>query len=238
MRDLSNIIKAKDLADLSRITADIIVQEGQKAIARDGRYIIALSGGRTPQPLYSLLGESDYAGFLNQENIYIFFTDERCVHPSDENSNYGTIKDILLNKIPQCNVFRMKGEFENPAEAAKEYESTIINVFKSTTTETPRFDLMLLGIGLDGHVASIFPESFNINKETGLVISSDVKAVNSHRISLSMRLINNSRKIIFILNGRDKNNLLYSVKNNDFELPASFVVDNKCTTYWISSNSK
>src|ERR1700722_3355304 len=146
-------------ADLFHSAAEEFVRAARAAIGAQGRFTVALAGGSTPKALYSLLA-SNYANFA-WSRTFLFFGDERHVPPSDPESNYRMVNESLLSKIeiPAENVFRVPAENPDAETAASEYEDQLRHFFALKPTEFPRFDLILLGMGPDGHTASLFPGS-------------------------------------------------------------------------------
>lgn len=234
MRDIGNIIKVEDLNELSHKAAEIIICEGEQAIRRNGRFMLALSGGRTPQPVYKLLSSAKYNDRIDWSKVYVFFTDERCVPPNHFDSNYGMVKKLLLDHVPVRHVFEMYDGVEKPREAALAYEGTIKGVFNLATGELPKFDLMLLGLGKDGHVASVFPGFENIDIKNELVVALFVEKLGSHRISLSLNVINQSKKNLFIISGSKKKNIICSLSSTmDSKYPIAKIDFNRTNSTWI-----
>lgn len=234
MRDIGNIIKVEDLNELGCKAAEIIIYEGQRAIEQNGKYMLALSGGRTPQPIYKLLSSVEYINQLDWTKVFVFFTDERCVPSDHPDSNYGMVKKLLLDYVPVKYVFGMYNGVENPREAALAYNGTIKDVFNLNTNGTPKFDLMLLGLGEDGHVVSIFPGFENIEISNELVVAPFVEKLRSHRISLTFNVINQSKKNLFIISGSKKKNIFYSLSNtDDSKYPIAQINFNRTNSTWI-----
>ena len=199
------IIINRDLADLSRRAAEHFVALARQAIAARGRFSVALSGGYTPKALYTLLASSEYNERLPWRQIHLFWGDERCVTPDHADSNYRMVKESLLSKaiIPTENVHRMAGE-KAPAVAAAEYEAQLRKHFHIDDKSLPRFDLVLLGLGEDGHTASLFPGSSALDETRRLVVTTYVKKLKAHRLTLTFPVINNSEQIAFLVAGESK----------------------------------
>jgi 6-phosphogluconolactonase len=180
-----------------------------RAVAR-----VAISGGTTPKVMFGLL--ADPAGpFVNAmpwDKLQLFWVDERCVGPDDPESNYGVARELLLSKvgIPEANVFRMEGELD-PEEAAARYESTLRNVMKLEGAETPAFDLVTLGMGPDGHTASLFPHTAGLDEIGRLVIANHVPQKDTWRISLTWPVINHAAEVVFEIDGAGKADVLAEV---------------------------
>lgn len=191
-------------ADLFHAAAEEFVRVGRHAIGADGRFTVALSGGSTPKSLYSLLAAS-FADFP-WARTYFFFGDERHVPPADADSNYRMVNESLLSKIamPAQNVFRVRGEISDASAAAADYEIALKNFFALTPSQFPRFDLILLGMGPDGHTASLFPGSEGLKERRKLVIANWVEKFKTHRISFTFPVLNHAAEVMFLVSGMDK----------------------------------
>jgi 6-phosphogluconolactonase len=191
-------------AELFRRAAEELVRLGRTAIGAQGRFSVALSGGSTPKALYSLLG-SQYVDF-NWARTFLFFGDERHVGPDDPESNYRMVKESLLSKItiPDTNVHRVKAENPDAAAAAAEYEKELRDFFELRPGEFPRFDLILLGMGPDGHTASLFPDSKALSDDKHLVVANWVEKFNTSRITFTFPVLNNAAEVMFMAAGADK----------------------------------
>ncbi len=198
-------------ADLFHAAAEEFTKVGRQAIGALGRFIVALSGGSTPRSLYSLLATS-YPDFP-WARTYLFFGDERHVPPTDTDSNYRMVNESLLSKIaiPAQNVFRVKAELPDAAAAAADYESQIRKFFELKASQFPRFDLILLGLGPDGHTASLFPDSEGLKETTKLAMANWVEKFKTHRISFTFPVLNNAGEVIFLASGSDKSEMVHEV---------------------------
>lgn len=234
MRNIGKIIKVNDLDKLAKKSVDIIIREGQKAIERSERFMVALSGGLTPQAVYKLLASKYYTDQLDWTKVYIFFTDERCVPRDHSDSNYNMVKKLLLDQIPNKNVFRMQAEASRPERAAVAYEQTMKRIFNLSDGEIPQFDLMLLGIGEDGHVASLFPGSDALNEGKKLTVAPLVEKLNAHRISMTIPVISNCRKNVFIITGSRKNKIVEELQRGaDKGYPIARIDFKATNSSWI-----
>lgn len=175
------------------------------ATAQRGRFTIALSGGSTPRSLYSLLA-SEYRQSIPWEKTLVFWSDERHVPPGDPQSNYRMAYEAMLSKVPvpPSDVFRVKGEDPDASAAARLYEQTIRQTFDLRAGELPRFDLILLGMGPDGHTASLFPESAGLSEMKQLVIANWIEKFKTERITFTFPVLNNGACVIFLACGPDK----------------------------------
>ncbi len=198
-------------ADLFHAAAEEFITAARTAIGAQGRFSVALSGGSTPKALYSLLA-SNYANFA-WNRVFLFFGDERHVPPTDPESNYRMVNESLLSKItiPAENVFRVQGENPDAAAAASDYEAQIRRFFELKSGEFPRFDLILLGMGPDGHTASLFPDSEALNEQSRLVVANWVAKFNTHRITFTFPVLNRAGEVMFLASGADKADMLHQV---------------------------
>lgn len=201
-------------AHMALAAAHLFADRVQKAVATRGIARVALSGGSTPKIIFQLL--ADPAGpFLNTipwDKLQLFWVDERCVAPDDPESNYGVARDLLLSKvpIPAANVFRMEGELD-PEQAAARYEATLRNAMKLEGAETPAFDLVTLGMGPDGHTASLFPNTAGLDELGRLVIANHVPQKDTWRITLTWPVINHAAEVAFEIDGESKTAVLAEV---------------------------
>jgi 6-phosphogluconolactonase len=199
----------EDLPALYRAGADEFSQCAREAIAAGGRFAVALSGGSTPKRVYSLLaGDRN----LPWDKIHIFFGDERHVPPADPESNYRMANESLLSRVPvpQQNVHRIMAELDANV-AATNYEKELRNFFQAAPGEWPRFDLIMLGMGPDGHTASLFPMSAALNENSRWVVANWVEKFNTYRITFTFPVINHSAEIMFLVAGEDKADTLKRV---------------------------
>jgi 6-phosphogluconolactonase len=180
---------------------------------------IALSGGSTPKRLYELLAQGK-GGHIDWKRVQIFFSDERNVPPDDLESNFRMAKESFLGTglIPESNVHRIHGEY-SADEAAKTYEHQIRKILG----DVPVFDLILLGLGPDGHTASLFPGSPALNEKQVLVVGNRVEKLNTDRITFTYRLLNAASHVVFLASGADKSKIARSVLSGEGDLPSQHV---------------
>jgi 6-phosphogluconolactonase len=218
------IIICRDIAELSRQSAERFSQLVNQSVQGSGRFTVALSGGSTPKHLYSLLGSPDYKERIPWNNVHLFWGDERCVPPDHPESNFGMVRESLLSKIkiPAENIHRMAGERE-PQAAAAEYEKHLQEFFGLESGALPRFDLILLGIGEDGHTASLFPGSDALNETRRLVIAPFVEKLNSYRLTLTLPVLNSGAEVWFLVTGASKADAVKKVLRGSADLPAAKV---------------
>jgi 6-phosphogluconolactonase len=207
-------------------------QISRTAIKDKGYFSVALPGGNTPAHLYLQLSHIED---LDWERTHIFLGDERLVGSSYPDSNYFLIRENLIKKIniPKENI-HLISEVNTPENIASLYEDDLKGFFKLKDGEFPRFDLILLGIGADGHTASLFPEHPALNECTRLVVPIEYKRVNFKRISLTLPVINNARNIIFLVLGALKAEAVREVlENEDSKMPAALVKPNEAEVVFI-----
>ena len=198
-----------------------------EAVRRAGRFSVALSGGSSPVSLYTTLASGAYRSKINWDSVHVFWGDERCVPPDHVESNYKTASDTLLKHvpIPLDQIHRMRGEDPNPETAAIEYAEVLRATFQLKPDEWPRFDLVLLGVGADGHTASLFPGSPTLREAKRLVAVCDAPS-RQRRLTLTLPVINNARTVIVLVAGTGKEAALRRVlqeKNPTDPLPAQLI---------------
>jgi 6-phosphogluconolactonase len=196
-----------DAAALAAQAAEQMTQAAEKAAATRGVARIAVSGGSTPKAAFQLLADAaqPWRARMPWDKLELFWVDERCVPPDDADSNYRMTREALLDKVPLKpeQVHRMEGELE-PAVAAARYESLLRNRFRLEGAETPRFDLVALGMGPDGHTASLFPHTEAIHEMGLLVAANHVPQKNTWRLTLTWPVINAAASVFFLIGGADK----------------------------------
>jgi 6-phosphogluconolactonase len=201
-------------AATARAAAQVFSDAASKAAKDRGLARIAISGGTTPKSMFALLADPAEP-FLKQvpwDRIELYWVDERCVPPDHPESNYRMTKEALLSKVPLPaeQVHRMEGELE-PEVAAARYESVIRNTFKLEGAQTPTFDLILLGMGDDGHTASLFPHTGALNEMSHIVVPNHVPQKDAWRITLTWPVINQGRDVAFLIEGAEKAQVLHDV---------------------------
>jgi 6-phosphogluconolactonase len=199
---MSQIFIFENPAEVARAAADHFVNIGREAINESGRFSVALSGGSTPKIAYELLAGDEYKERLDWSKVHIFFGDERCVPPDDAESNYRMANEAMLSRlsIPTQNIHRIQGVGDAVANA-RLYEDELRTYFNG---QKPRFDLVLLGMGDDGHTASLFPNSPALSEDEAWVAANRVEKFNAYRITLTVPAINSAAHIIFLVTGDSK----------------------------------
>jgi 6-phosphogluconolactonase len=201
-------------AATARAAAQLFSDAALKAATDRGIARIAISGGTTPKSMFQLLADPAEPFFkqVPWNRIELYWVDERCVPPDHPESNYRMTKEALLSKVPLAaeQVHRMEGELD-PEVAAARYESVIRNTFKLEGAQTPAFDLILLGMGDDGHTASLFPHTEALNEMSHIVVPNHVPQKDSWRITLTWPVINQGREVAFLIEGAGKAQVLHDV---------------------------
>ncbi len=208
--------------ELAGAAARAFAEKAARAIAQRGRFAVAIAGGSTPKATYGAL-VSDHADDVDWPNVHVFFGDERTVPPDHEDSNYRMAREALLDHVPIGSVHRMRGELP-PDEAAASYEEDLRGFFGEEGP--PRFDLILLGIGEDGHTASLFPETSALEVHDRLVVANPVLKLATTRLTLTIPVINAARWVLFLVAGEGKAEALAEILEGDpdpREYPASLI---------------
>jgi len=203
---------------LAGAMAKQLLEAAQAAAEARGVARIAISGGNTPKRTFELLaGESQFSKFP-WDKTDLFWVDERCVPPDDKDSNYRMTRLAMLDKVPLAadRVFRIEGELD-PTEAAARYEAAIRNRFRLEGAQLPVFDLVALGMGPDGHTASLFPHTDGLHELTRIVISNHVLQKETWRVTLTSPVINQGRKVVFLIGGADKADVLSQVLSDKYD---------------------
>jgi 6-phosphogluconolactonase len=221
------IIICRDAGELARRAAEQFVALAGAAIARAGRFAVALSGGSTPRALYELLGSAEYRDRVDWSRVHLFWGDERCVPPDHPDSNFRMVQETLLAQlqIPPENIHRMMGEKE-PAEAAAAYERELRQFFALAPGQRPRFELILLGLGEDGHTASLFPGTAALDETDRWVAAVYVGKLQSYRLTLTLPVINAAAQISFLVAGQEKSAIvrkLFGTDSDCSKFPAGMV---------------
>jgi len=225
----------KHIEELDKAAADIFVQTAQWAVKNNGRFSVALTGGSSPVGLYKLLAQSPYREQIPWSQTYLFWGDERWVPLTNEQSNAKMAFETFINNVPvpQEQIYPMWGK-ETPEVFAHQYENRLRNYFGPETT--PAFDLVLLGMGDDGHTASLFPNTVVLQEKGRLVYAYYLEPQQMFRITLTATCINQAKKILFLTFGAKKANALYEVlegERNPEKYPAQLIKPTSGDVIWL-----
>lgn len=207
------IKKFSNITELNDFAAAKFIEIGNPAIKNSGRFTVALAGGSTPKALYRLLTTKEYSSRIDWRKVFFFFGDERNVAPDDEESNFRMANENLLHplQIPAENIFRWQTELGDAEKTADTYQETVVKFFDLANGKLPRFDLILLGMGDDGHTASLFPFSNALNETEKIAVSNRVEKLDTIRLTLTFPAINNAANVIFLIGGAAKAGALKEV---------------------------
>ncbi|GAC1424412.1 MAG: 6-phosphogluconolactonase [Acidobacteriaceae bacterium] len=201
-------------AEVAAGAAEMFAAVTAAAVNARGLARVAISGGTTPKTMLALLADpgKPYFAAVPWQKLQLFWVDERCVPPHDKDSNYRMTQEAMLSHVPlaSAQVFRMEGELD-PEVAASRYEAAIRTAFRLEGAETPTFDLILLGMGDDGHTASLFPHTEALNELARIVVANHVPQKDTWRISLTWPVINRGREVAFLIEGAAKTEVLHDV---------------------------
>ena len=191
--------------ELFRAAAEEFCLTGSKSIQDHGRFTVALSGGSTPRGLHQEL-VTNFSSCLPWDKVFFFWGDERHVPPDSSDSNYRMANETLLSKLPISpeNIFRVPAELPDARGAAGKYEQTLQQFFRSKQGAVPKFDFILLGMGPDGHTASLFPGTAALQAKDHLVVANWVDKLNTFRITFTYPVLNNAASVMFLVNGDEK----------------------------------
>lgn len=228
------LVVMDDPGALAQEAARRFIDLGNQALADRGSFNVALSGGSTPKALYEALAEEPNRSRVNWDCTQVFFSDERFVPPDSDQSNYHTAYVAMLAHvpIPERNVHRIATVDISPEESAANYEEGIRRVFHVGEGEAPSFDLILLGLGPDGHTASLFPDTDALTEVNRLVVPNFVPKFDSWRITFTYRLINAARNVAFLSQGAEKAERVRQVLDGQAGLPAAGVHPTDGRLFW------
>jgi 6-phosphogluconolactonase len=229
-----------DMEALARAAAGQLTQIAQESVTQRGVFTLSLAGGSTPKLLYKLLATEDAYRGVPWEKTHLFFGDERHVPPDDPESNYGMVKGTLLSSglVPPANVHRMRAELPEAKAAAEAYDAEMHEFFdeEKRLNGFPRFDLILLGMGPDGHTASLFPGSHGLEEKTRWVIANPVEKFKTDRITFTFPVLNAARAIRLLVAGKDKADMLAQVlgaRQDHPPFPVQLVTPADGTKIWM-----
>jgi 6-phosphogluconolactonase len=211
--------------ELFHAAAEKFCGAGSSAIQDHGRFAVALSGGSTPRGLHQEL-VTHFSSQLQWDKVFFLWGDERHVPPDSSDSNYRMAKETLLSKlpIPPENIFRVPAELPDARQAAARYEQTIQKLFRLDPDALPRFDFILLGMGPDGHTASLFPGTAALQEKDHLVVANWVEKMNAFRITFTYPVLNNAACVMFLVSGDEKAEMVrIALKDPGANLPCQKV---------------
>lgn len=226
---------------LARAAATHFSDVAEAAVTTQHRFTVALAGGNTPRLTYQLLTTSEFTSMVDWSKTFVFWGDERCVPPQDPESNYHMARDYLLDyvKMPMGNIYRMKGE-DDPVQAAIDYEEMLRKFFTGARIDDevirPRFDLVMLGLGDDGHTASLFPGTDALRERDRWAVANYVEAKDSWRLTLTPVALNSAAQVIFIVSGASKAEMLRKILHEDVEAdeyPAKLIQPDDGEVLWL-----
>jgi 6-phosphogluconolactonase len=247
-KENSQVRVYRDADELALKAARLFARLADQYVMGSGRFTVALSGGSTPRAMFSLLAAKPFLETVPWSSIYFFWGDERSVPPDHPDSNYRMADETLLSKVPAPpeNVFRIPAELADPERAAEEYSTTLQMFFltgphaaRSLTaplSTVPRFDLIWLGMGPDGHTASLFPHTTALNETSAIAVANYVPKFETHRITLTVPTINNARNVSFLAAGADKAETLKNVLEGPYQpdtYPSQLIKPGKGTLLWM-----
>jgi 6-phosphogluconolactonase len=225
-----NVYRFDDLEALARGAAEAVAGAAARAVAEHGRFTIALAGGSTPRRLYALLADprAPFRTRIPWGRVHVFFGDERHVPPNDPDSNYRLAREALLDHVRPGSVHRMRGDLPDAAAAAAAYEEELERFFGASAADgtPPTLDLVLLGLGPDGHTASLFPGSAALEERRRWVAAPWITRLRAHRLTLTLPVLDRAREVLFLVAGADKADALAQVLgggDGDAPLPAARV---------------
>ena len=229
----------RDSQAWAQAAAEFVLEVGEEAVRTNGRFLIALSGGTTPETLYRVLTSPAFADRFDWSRTTFFFSDERCVPPDDPRSNYALAKKILftpLNIMPS-QIYRMAGEARDLQAAAHTYEQQLRRATNTPPSSPPILDLVLLGLGEDGHTASLFPGSPVLRDHQSLIAVSQSPKDPPNRLTMTLGVINRASVILFLVAGTGKAEIVRAILDPKTEaerqLPASLVAPEKGRLIWF-----
>lgn len=227
-----------DIDELCRSAVDTFTRLSKEVLSKKAVFTVALSGGSTPQRFHSLLAQKKNQSRIEWNRIHIFFSDERCVPPDHKESNYRAAYENLISKVPlpPMNVHRMPAEKKDLKTRAFEYESKMREVFCVPKGTIPSFDVIFLGLGEDGHTASLFPGTEALNEKERWVVENYVAQSGMWRMTFTLPLINQASCVIFLVSGTGKTKILNQIfdrKDQSEQLPAGLVKPSGGQLVWF-----
>jgi 6-phosphogluconolactonase len=236
---VSDLVRVPTVEAMHEAGADVFVSAAVEAVTARDVFNVALAGGKTPEGVYSLLASSALLrSKVPWSQVRFFWGDERHVPPEHPDSNYRMVRFAMLDRLPidPDHVFRIKGECPSADEAAEDYERELRTAFALKPGQFPRFDLIMLGMGADGHTASLFPGTPALKEEHRLAVGNPVDALDTDRITLTVPVLNNAAQVLFLVHGPDKADALKDVLEGPYDperRPAQLVRPADGRVQWI-----
>jgi 6-phosphogluconolactonase len=234
---------AREGSEWAHEAAALVHAVSEEAIASNGRFLLALSGGSTPKTLYQTLASLEWKERFEWSRIYFLFGDERCVSPDHQQSNFAMAQAALFQPlgIPPDHVYRMKGELADPLAAAHDYEKVLRRLTQCGAPDMPRLDVILLGLGEDGHTASLFPGTAALQDNTRAVAVSQAPTGITARLTLTLGVINRATVVLFLVAGMGKAPIVRAIlepkSEADRMFPASRVRPEEGRLIWMLDRS-
>ena len=247
-RQSASIRAYVDAEELALKAAQYFARLADQYVLGNGYFSVALAGGATPRMMFRLLALEPFYSTVPWSMIHFFWGDERCVPPDHPESNYGQANELLLSQVPVPteNIHRFKAELSDPELAAQDYEKRLRNFFiagpganltgTAPLMQFPRFDLVLLGMGTDGHTASLFPGSPALENNFRIAVANPVSSLNATRLTLTVPTINNARNVTFLVSGAEKAETLRQVLEGAPRpdvLPSQLIKPGNGTLLWL-----
>lgn len=244
----ANVRAYVDAEELALKAAHYFARLADQYVMGDGLFTVALSGGITPQAMFKLLAQEPFYSTVPWSEIHFFWADERCVPPAHADSNYRAASELLLSKVPVKpeNIYRFNGEEAEPARAAEVYCMKLERFFSAglaanrtitaPITMFPRFDLVLLGLGADGHTASLFPHTAALAEQEQIAVANEAPQLTQRRLTLTVPSINNARNVTFLVSGKEKSEVLRQVlmgPRRPEALPSQMIKPVNGTLLWL-----
>jgi 6-phosphogluconolactonase len=238
----------RDPEELALKAARLFARLADQYVIGCGKFTVALSGGSTPKAMFSVLAKEPFLDTVPWSSIYFFWGDERCVSPDHADSNYRMTSEMLLSKVPVPpeNIFRIPAELADAERAAEEYTATLTRFFlagpganrtgTAPLSNVPRFDLVFLGMGPDGHTASLFPHTTALQAGEQIAVANYVEKFKAYRITLTAATINNARNVTFLAAGEDKTETLKNVLEGSYQpdvYPSQLIRPHNGTLLWM-----
>ena len=229
------VVIAVNAEELASMAAECFVSTAAESVARRGRFAVAISGGSTPREMHRMLAAPPALAAIPWAKVHLFWVDERCVPADDPRSNFGTARKDFLSQvpIPEKNLHPIQGEFPSEREA-EDYELELIRFFHLGEGEFPAFDLVFLGIGADGHTASLFPGDWALHEERRRVVAVRGGIPVLNRITMTLPVLNRSRRIVFLAVGQEKAETVKAVMSGHLPaLPAGMIRPSEGAVSWL-----